>query len=79
MVCPMSPYDLRYSISSEDPAARSASSRPRSEREKDRLSYSFSHLSVDITAVTFSVSFFPLLSSLLSVASMTLGFLCLRV
>mmetsp|Transcript_43628 Transcript_43628/g.170715 ORF Transcript_43628/g.170715 Transcript_43628/m.170715 type:complete len:345 (-) Transcript_43628:2237-3271(-) len=51
VTCPLSQYDLRYSLSSEEEIAKSGSSRARSRRTKNRQSYRFSNVVIDITAV----------------------------
>lgn len=51
VLCPGSNLDIRYSASSEDDCQLPRNSAPEMQRIKDRISYKFDYLSVDITSV----------------------------
>lgn len=50
VLCPGSSLDVRYSASLEEPATPPENGIEQSRRVKDRISYRFDHISVDITA-----------------------------
>lgn len=54
VLCPGSSLDVRYSASREATCELPQSGAPQSQRSKDRISYRFEHISVDITAATRS-------------------------
>lgn len=51
VLCPGAPLDARYSASTERPAEIPPGSQPDITREKDRISFKFEHISVDMTSV----------------------------
>eukprot|EP00178_Gracilaria_changii_P009535 TRINITY_DN2783_c0_g1_i1.p1 TRINITY_DN2783_c0_g1~~TRINITY_DN2783_c0_g1_i1.p1 ORF type:complete len:431 (+),score=66.15 TRINITY_DN2783_c0_g1_i1:137-1294(+) len=52
VICPLSLLDMRYSASLEKDAQIPPNSTPSRQRMKDRISYKYEYLSIDITCVT---------------------------